>query len=158
MSLVAVKKPYLLKISLDEDAPDPRKDYDNLGSMVCWHRHYRLGDAHSYKDPGDFLQELVEKNVSDTELIRQAKAGKIPGVRLGYVRRERIWTVESYDTMSRKWIRLYGFDGPFSRCSSEADKMAGRPLGCRTGGLGVCRQKSYPCRIWEVRSGGNETG
>lgn len=119
MSLVAVKKPYLLKISLDEDAPNPREADDNLGNMVCWHRHYRLGDAHSYEDPGDFLQELVEKNVSDAELIRQAKAGKIPGVRLGYVRRERIWTVESYDTISRKWIRLYGFDGPFSRCSSE---------------------------------------
>ena len=48
MSLVAAKTPYLLKISLDGDAPNPREDYDNLGNMVCWHRHYKLGDSHSY--------------------------------------------------------------------------------------------------------------
>ena len=119
MSLVAVKKPYLLKISLDEDAPNPRGTYDNLGNMVCWHRHYRLGDAHSYEDPGDFLQELVEKNVSDAELIRKANAGEIQGVKLEYVREEGIWAVESYDTMSHRWIRWYGFDGPFSRCELQ---------------------------------------
>ncbi len=119
MSLVAVKKPYLLKISLDEYAPNPRETDDNLGNMVCWHRHYRLGDAHSYEDPGDFLQELVEKNVSDAELIRKARAGEIQGVKLEYVRAEKIWSVESYDAVSRKWIRWYGFDRPFSRCESQ---------------------------------------
>ncbi len=119
MSLVAVKKPYLLKISLDEDAPNPRETDDNLGNMVCWHRHYRLGDAHSYEDPGDFLQELVEKNVSDAELIRKARAGEIQGVKLEYVRAEKIWSVESYDAVSRKWVRWYEFDRPFSRCESQ---------------------------------------
>lgn len=119
MSLVAVKKPYLLKISLDEDAPNPREADDNLGNMVCWHRHYRLGDAHSYEDPGDFLQELVEKNVSDAELIRKARAGEIQGVKLEYVRAEKIWSVESYDAVSRKWVRWYEFDRPFSRCESQ---------------------------------------
>lgn len=119
MSLVAVKTPYLLKISLDEDAPNPREDYDHLGIMVCWHRHYKLGDDHSYGDPGDFLQELVEKNVSDAEIIRQAKAGKIHGVKLRYVRAERLWEVQSYDATFHKWSRWYGYDEPFSRCKSK---------------------------------------
>lgn len=119
MSFVAVKKPYFLKISLDEDAPNPWKDNDHLGNMVCWHRRYNLGDEHHYEDPGDFLQELVEKNVSDEEIIRQTKAGKIRGVKLGYVREERIWEVRSYDAAFHKWIRWYGFDEPFSRCKSE---------------------------------------
>lgn len=116
MSLVAAKMPYLLKISLDEDAPNPREDYDHMGTMVCWHRHYSLGDRHNYEDPGDFLQELVEKNMSDDEIIRLAKAGEIHGVRLGYVRGERLWEVQSYDTISHKWNRWYGFDEPFSEC------------------------------------------
>lgn len=119
MSLVAVKKPYLLKISLDEYAPNPRETDDNLGNMVCWYRHCRLGDAHSYEDPGDFLQELVEKNVSDAELIKKARAGEIQGVKLEYVRAEKIWSVESYDAVSRKWVRWYEFDRPFSRCESQ---------------------------------------
>lgn len=119
MSLVAMKTPYLLKISLDEDAPNPREDYDHLGNMVCWHRHYRLGDEHHYEDPGDFLQELVKKNMSEEEIIKQAKAGQIPGVKVGYVRAERLWAVESYDGETHKWNRWYGFEEPFVRCKSE---------------------------------------
>ena len=119
MSLVAAKAPYLLKVSLDGDAPNPREDYGHMGTMVCWHRHYRLGDAHPYEDPGAFLRKLVEKNVSDDEVIRQAKAGDIQGVRLGYVRKEKIWAVERYDGVSHRWVRWYGFDGPFSRCRAE---------------------------------------
>lgn len=119
MSLVAMKTPYLLKISLDEDAPNPREDYDHLGNMVCWHRHYRLGDEHLYEDPGDFLQELVKKNMSEEEIIKLAKTGQIPGVRVGYVRAERLWAVESYDGETHKWNRWYGFEEPFVRCKSE---------------------------------------
>jgi hypothetical protein len=26
-------------LSYDEDCPSPR-EYDNLGTMVCWHRNY----------------------------------------------------------------------------------------------------------------------
>lgn len=116
MSLVAAKMPYLLKVSLDEDAPNPREDYDNMGTMVCWHRSYRLGDQHNYEDPGDFLQNLVEKNVDDDEIVSLARAGKIQGVRLGYVRAERLWEVQSYDAISHKWNRWYGFEEPFSGC------------------------------------------
>lgn len=119
MSFVAVKAPYLLKISLDEDAPNPREDYDHLGNMVCWHRHYRLGDEHSYENPGDFLQELVKRNVGEGEIMKQAKAGQIPGVKVGYVRSERLWTVEAYDGKTHKWNRCYEFEEPFVRCKSE---------------------------------------
>lgn len=119
MSFVAVRRPYLLRVSLDDEAPNPREGYANLGSMVCWHRRYRLGDAHSYEDPGDFLQEFVKENVSDAELIRQTRAGEISGIRLGYVRRERLWAVEGYYVVPNEWIRLHGFGGPLSECRSE---------------------------------------
>ena len=37
-----------ITIMPDADPPNPRDD-DNLGTMVCWHRCYRLGD----KQPRD---------------------------------------------------------------------------------------------------------
>ena len=119
MSLVAAKTPYLLKISLDGDAPNPREDYDNLGNMVCWHRHYKLGDSHSYEDPGDFLQELVEANVEKDELLQRAKAGNIHGVKLFYDRPERAWIVESYYPQFDKWLRDAEIQKPYSQCKTE---------------------------------------
>lgn len=35
------------------------RDNDNLGTMVCWHRNYSLGDKHQYVQPKDF-QENTE--------------------------------------------------------------------------------------------------
>lgn len=39
----------------DQDPESPR-DWDNVGTMVCWHRNYRLGDKHEYKTPQDFIE------------------------------------------------------------------------------------------------------
>lgn len=36
--------PYTVKIRHDLDTESPRRDRDNLGHMVCFHRRYRLGD------------------------------------------------------------------------------------------------------------------
>lgn len=46
-----------LTVSLhyDEDCDSPRT-YDNLGTMVCWHRRYTLGDNHTFSDPDDFTE------------------------------------------------------------------------------------------------------
>jgi len=33
-----------LKVKRDPDPVDPRKEYDNLGTMVCHHKRYQLGD------------------------------------------------------------------------------------------------------------------
>jgi hypothetical protein len=41
-----------LEIFQDEDARSPRED-DNLGTMICFHRRYNLGDKHEYKS-GDY--------------------------------------------------------------------------------------------------------
>ena len=41
-------KRYTIGIWNVEDPMDPRKDWDNLGTMICLHRRYRLGDEHSY--------------------------------------------------------------------------------------------------------------
>jgi hypothetical protein len=37
-----------VKIEQDENPGSPREDWDNLGTMVCFHRRYNLGDKHEY--------------------------------------------------------------------------------------------------------------
>lgn len=68
---------YQIKISQDNDASSPR-EWDNLGTMVCWHSKYNLGDENAlteldglicdsgtdtdYFSPGDYLSWLESKN------------------------------------------------------------------------------------------------
>lgn len=33
-----------VRIKPDPDSPNPREEFDNFGTMVCWHRRYTLGD------------------------------------------------------------------------------------------------------------------
>lgn len=44
----------IFKIWQDESS-NPR-DWDNLGTIVCWHRKYHLGDRHNFKTPDDFRE------------------------------------------------------------------------------------------------------
>ena len=48
---------YLLKIERDDYSDDPRT-WSNICSMVCWHRHYQLGDSHGFDNPDEFMQHL----------------------------------------------------------------------------------------------------
>jgi hypothetical protein len=41
-------KGYEIELVQDEDAQNPRTEYDNLGKMVCFHKRYNLGDEHRY--------------------------------------------------------------------------------------------------------------
>lgn len=52
---------YLINIFPDEDPPDPRKEFDHLGTMVCFHRRYNLGDKHEFRDPDEFRVFLKEE-------------------------------------------------------------------------------------------------
>ena len=48
-------------LTYDQDAPNPRKEFDQFGKMVCWHDRYNLGDEH-YDDsttPREWLAELA---------------------------------------------------------------------------------------------------
>jgi len=39
-----------------DDTPENPRDWDNLGTMICWHRRYTLGDKHHCPDPQTFKQ------------------------------------------------------------------------------------------------------
>jgi len=67
-SIKEIKKgSYVLKIYYDDDPENPR-DYENLGTMVCFHRRYNLGDKHNYnpsyyKHFGELKKDIC-KNVN----------------------------------------------------------------------------------------------
>jgi hypothetical protein len=46
-----------LEIYPDQSAESPRS-WDNLGTMVCWHRRYNLGDEQPRQDPEDYCADL----------------------------------------------------------------------------------------------------
>ena len=51
-------------ILADYDAESPR-EWDNAGHMVCWHRHYNLGDKHKFYDPEDFEETAKDWKGND---------------------------------------------------------------------------------------------
>lgn len=52
---------YTITIEYDHDPLSPRTDYDNLGTMMCCHRNYSLGDVQSN---GDEIREKI-KDIED---------------------------------------------------------------------------------------------
>lgn len=52
-------------IIYEDTAENPRDEYCHLGTMVCWHRRYELGDKHSYESPDDFLEAMCRRYVPD---------------------------------------------------------------------------------------------
>lgn len=48
----------VVRIRIDESPESPR-EWSNLGTMVCWHRRYSLGDRHAFADPGSFQHWLA---------------------------------------------------------------------------------------------------
>ena len=51
---------YTVRLFRDELAENPRMDFDHLGTMVCWHGRYNLGDVDGLKEYGHADDFLVE--------------------------------------------------------------------------------------------------
>lgn len=49
-----------IEICTDDYAESPR-EWDNLGTMVCWHNRYNLGDKHNFESPDRFREELAKE-------------------------------------------------------------------------------------------------
>ena len=60
MSDVEMYKGYEISVVVDENPESPR-EWENLGTMVCWHKDYELGDEQPKCDPVDWLSDLLEK-------------------------------------------------------------------------------------------------
>ena len=48
-----------IRIVPDPDPMNPRVECDTLGTMICWHPRYNLGDKHSYRDNQELFIALA---------------------------------------------------------------------------------------------------
>jgi hypothetical protein len=66
-------KKYELKIERDEDPMNPRTEWDNLGTMVCFHNRYDLGDKTDYRSEDyngwDELKEGIIENEGEVVIL-----------------------------------------------------------------------------------------
>lgn len=63
-------KKYELKIEQDQDPMNPRTDWDNVTTMICFHPSYNLGDKNDYKkDSFGSWGELKEQIESDYNVL-----------------------------------------------------------------------------------------
>ena len=49
---------YRYELIQDTDPMNPRKEYSNLGTMVCWHRRYVLGDEQPSESPEEWIRNM----------------------------------------------------------------------------------------------------
>lgn len=112
MSMVAQQAPYTLFILDDEDAPCPREDRDNFGTMVCFHKRYSLGDEHNYSEPSDFLRELMLEVTPAQEIIDYAKSNKSDTLRFEYNKSSKEWEVSAYSDFLKQWFVEATFEAP----------------------------------------------
>lgn len=83
-----------IHIEQDNEPWNPRTEQDgNVGTMMCWHRDYNLGDSdkNEHKNPEDFLQDLLRQKVSEKTILNYVRNGKADGVEIKYNRSDCVW-------------------------------------------------------------------
>lgn len=59
---IIIHKGYTIETYPDDVHINPRKDYDNFGSIVTWHRNYDMNDKGlGWDSPQDFLNDMQDK-------------------------------------------------------------------------------------------------
>ena len=59
----------------DESPSNPRRDWDNPDTMVCFHPRYNLGDEHKYSSMADFFTSLVKECLTPDVILQRVLAG-----------------------------------------------------------------------------------
>lgn len=95
-------KGYVIKLYPDEDSESPRQ-WDNLGHMACFHRHYALGDNYQDRpdhcnDPDNF-QEWVKEQGDEIAIILPLYLYDHSGITM--------WTQDGI----RRYHQHYAWDG-----------------------------------------------
>jgi hypothetical protein len=57
-----MRKLQRVRIVQDQDAQSPREN-DNLGTMACWHRRYKLGDVQPLETPAEYIESLPKGSI-----------------------------------------------------------------------------------------------
>jgi len=92
-------KGHRIEIHYDENYETPR-NWDNVGTMVCWHSRYNLGDVDGrkeYVDPASFIGSLFDASIDD--LPKRSHNNEIQ-----YKYRGRWRTKAQLDAMQQEYI------------------------------------------------------
>lgn len=84
------------RIHVEEDMKpwNPRTEQDgNVSTMMCWHRNYALGDCdkNNYKNPEEFLQDLLRQKVNEKTILNYVRNGKADDIEIKYNRSDCVW-------------------------------------------------------------------
>ena len=112
MPAVATMPPYTLVLREDIDAESPRETCDNLGTMVCFHSKYRIGDKHNYSSPDDFLRTLIQETVSAKDICDFTISEKAKTVELKFNGPTKEWDVIAL--YYKNWEVVRSFDHPIA--------------------------------------------
>ena len=55
---------YIIEVAIDEDPQNPREEFDNMGTIVAFHKNYILGDKHEYKESDYSGWDELEKAIT----------------------------------------------------------------------------------------------
>lgn len=83
-----------IHIEQDTNPWNPRTEQDgNVGTMMCWHQRYNLGDSNKnkYENPNDFLQDLLRQRVSEKTILNYVRNGKADDIKIKYNRSDYVW-------------------------------------------------------------------
>jgi len=58
-----------INIFPDNDPLSPRTEWDNLGTMICWHNNYNIGDKHTFPDPAALICDILDKCNMNTKKV-----------------------------------------------------------------------------------------
>lgn len=77
---VSTQDPYMLIVRPDDLFISPREVDQPLGTMVCFHRRYALGDKHDFADKDDFLRRMFLDTVGNDESGEEKYAQTVDAV------------------------------------------------------------------------------
>jgi hypothetical protein len=64
---------YKIEIHMDSDPVNPRKDWEPLGKMICFHRRYTLGDNHDLRSDmfagWDEMESYIRKELDAAVIL-----------------------------------------------------------------------------------------
>lgn len=112
MKMVAIQQPYTLFVITDDEPVNPREEWDNFGTMVCFHKRHTLGDEHHYNNAEEFFQKLVQDSTPAKDIISYVKDGNVEGLKLKYDKSEHIWELNAYSDYFKKWFTAYTISAP----------------------------------------------
>lgn len=89
MSYIKQLRKHGFRAVIEHDVePTSPRDWDNLGTMICWHPRYTLGDDHDHDSPADLIHELANDVVAGSADVLTERLDRLSNRVPGYGSRE----------------------------------------------------------------------